>query len=322
MCFMTGLTRRSDALLDVRPEAAFAAGHVAGAANIPLEELPQRTHELPPKGAAVRVFDGDPARQRQAAEALRRRGYAVAEASPGPSTATCRHPARHTAVLGPGCPADLRESGPSRARLWQPSPFLVEALDCIRAHAGAHPLQGRALDVACGAGREAVYLALAGYQVDAIDVLPDALARARDLARRCGVALHTMRQDLKRDPVLPAGRYDLVTVFRFLHRPLLPVIGRSVAAGGYLVYEAFHRRDAVEGAPGTQHGRLPCRVPARCRGTRRRGGGSGSRRLKAGHSLADGELAAAFDGFQVLLARDGVERDGRVFSHLLARRTG
>jgi SAM-dependent methyltransferase len=259
-------------IVDVRPQAVFAAGHAAGAANIPLEELAQRTHELPPKGAAGRVFDGDPARQRRAAAALRRRGYAVAEASP--------------------VPADLRESGPSRARLWQPSPFLVEALDCIRAHAGTHPLQGRALDVACGAGREAVYLALAGYQVDAIDVLPDALARARDLARRYGVALHTMRQDLKREPVLPAGRYDLVTVLRFLHRPLLPVIGRSVAPGGYLVYEAFHRRDAAEGR----------------------------RRLKAGHALADGELAAAFDEFQVLVARDGVERDGRVFSHLLARR--
>jgi hypothetical protein len=39
-----------------------------------------------------------------------------------------------------------------------------------------------------------------------------------------------------------------------------------------------------------------------------------------GRTLQDGELAAAFDGFEPLIARDGVERDGRVFSQLLARR--
>jgi len=44
-------------------------------------------------------------------------------------------------------------------------------------------------------------------------------------SKKGGVPLHTMRQDLKRAPVLSAGRYDLVTVFRFLHRPLLPAIG-------------------------------------------------------------------------------------------------
>jgi rhodanese-related sulfurtransferase len=103
------------AILDVRAEALFAAGHAAGAANMPLEELAARSHELPPKGAAVSLFDDDPERRRQAAEALRLRGYAVREAS-----------------LSAG---ELRESGPSRARLWRPSPFLVEALESIRQRA-------------------------------------------------------------------------------------------------------------------------------------------------------------------------------------------
>jgi len=260
------------AILDVRAEAAFAAGHAAGAANIPLEQLAERTHELPPKGAAVRVFDDDPDRQRRAAEALRLRGYAASEA--------------------PLSAADLRETGPSHARLWQPSPFLVEALGRIGSGAEAAAPPGRALDVACGAGRDAVYLAARGYEVDAIDVLPDALARACDLARRSGVRLNAIRQDLRRDPVLPQERYDLVTVVRFLHRPLLPAIGRSVVPGGFLVYEAFHRRDSA----------------------------AGRARLKTGRTVDDGDLAAAFSGYEPLIARDGVERGSRVFSQLLARR--
>jgi len=267
---MSESARRS--ILDVRAEEDFLAGHAPGAVNIPAPELARRAHELPPKGAAISLFDDDPARLAIVSERLRERGYVVEETWLGL--------------------ADLDERGPSRARLWQPSPFLVEALERIGALAGAAPPRGRALDLACGCGREAVWLALAGYEVEAIDALPDALERAEDLARRSGARLTTIRQDLKRSPALPPARYDLVTVLRFLHRPLLPAIRESVAPGGFVVYEAFHRRDAAKGR----------------------------RRLKDDHTLEDGELAAAFAGCEALIARDGVERGGRTFSQFLGRR--
>ena len=268
--------RAGGTILDVRPEAAFAAGHAAGAVNIPADELAARAHELPPKGAAIDLFDDDPDVLAIAGYVLRNRGYAVREV--------------------PLSASELCECGPSRARLWQPSPFRVEALECIRGRRGAGPGEspGRALDLACGSGRDAAYLALAGYAVEAIDVLPDALERARDLARRSGVAIETIQQDLRRSPDLPAGRYDLVAVIRVLHRPLLPVIRQAAAPGGFVVYEAFHRRDA-EG---------------------------GRRALKPSHLLEDGELAAAFEGFELLIFRDGLARGGRVFSQILARRGG
>ena len=261
-----------DAILDVRPEDAFAAGHAPGAANIPLEEIAARAHELPPKGATVNVFDDDSDRRVLAAYVLEHRGYVVRNVSLSPS--------------------ELCESGPSRVRLWQPSPFLVEAVECIRTQNGAASPPGRALDLACGSGRDAVYLAMCGYAVEAMDVLPDALERAQDLARRSGVAIETIQQDLRRSAALPAERYDLVTVIRFLHRPLLPAIRQAVAPGGFIVYEAFHRRDVEDSR----------------------------RELKAGHTLEDGELARAFDGFKPLIVRDGLARGGRVFSQLLARR--
>jgi SAM-dependent methyltransferase len=288
-------------ILDVRPEEDFLAGHAPGAVNIPAPELAARVHELPPKGAAIALFDDDPDRLAIVSRMLHERGYAVEETRLGLD--------------------DLSERGPSRARLWQPSPFLVEALERIgvsgpiritgqvqacrvpRVACNPRPTEarlaskpwhpgGRAMDLACGSGREAVWLALAGYEVEAIDVLPDALERAEDLARRSGVRLTTIRQDLRRSPALPQARYDLVTVLRFLHRPLLSAIRESVAPGGFVVYEAFHRRDAAKGR----------------------------RPLKDDHTLEDGELAAAFAGYEAFIARDGVERDGRAFSQFLGRR--
>jgi SAM-dependent methyltransferase len=155
--------------------------------------------------------------------------------------------------------------------------------------AGAAP--GTAMDLACGGGREAVWLAMHGWRVDAVDVLPDALERASGLAKRCGVAINTICQDLRRQPVLPQEAYGLVCVFRFLDRRLLASIARAVAPGGFVVYETFGAGD----------------IKAATRG--------------GTHAFSDGELRAAFSGFEVLISRDGVRRDGRCFSQLLARRT-
>ena len=262
------------AILDVRGEAAFREAHVPGAANIPLEELAARLHELPAKGAPLAVYDADGARAERAVGELAARGYAPE-------------------VLPPGAAA-LSEAGPARIFLWRPSAFLVEAVQTIGKVQAADAMlpPGRALDVACGAGREAVWLAMHGWQVDAVDVLNDALERAGGLAGRCGVSISAFRRDLRRRGELPGGAYDLVTVFRFLHRPVLKAIAAAVRPGGLLVYETFHRSDAR-----VDHDRLPPRG-----------------------AVLDGELAATFADFEPLIARNGVARQGRVFSQFLGRR--
>jgi hypothetical protein len=84
--------------------------------------------------------------------------------------------------------------------------------------------------VAAGAGREAVYLALQGFEVEARDRDPEALARAAALAARHGVAISTVVTDLERGAVaLPPNRYQLVICFRYLHRPLFHQIESALA---------------------------------------------------------------------------------------------
>jgi len=260
-------------LLDVRPDATFLAGHDPQAAHIALEELSARAHELPPKTVALRITDTDPERSRSAADLLRKRGHAV--------------------VVVPWEQAGRKVPGPSRVRLWRPNLFLVEALEAIRMSDRHRPaLMRRAMDLACGSGRDAVFLALQGYDVLGVDHLPDALHRAQDLATRSGVHIETRVINLEKGGVVPAGPFDLVTVFRYLHRPLFPAIRDSVARGGHVVYETFHEQNL-------QTGHTP-KSPA--------------------HLLKTGELAEAFAGFQVLISRDALLREGRFFSQIVARR--
>ena len=69
----------------------------------------------------------------------------------------------------------------------------------------------RALDVACGAGRNALFLAGLGFEVDAVDVSDVAVDRLRAAVRERSLSVDARRLDLERDP-LPRSDYDLIVV--------------------------------------------------------------------------------------------------------------
>ena len=97
-----------------------------------------------------------------------------------------------------------------------------------------------ALDVACGAGRHGVELALAGFQVTAIDFSAAGLRRAQTLAQKTNVSIEYLETDLEADGVdLGQDRYDLVVVFFYLHRPLLSALRRCLRSGGLMVYKTY-----------------------------------------------------------------------------------
>jgi rhodanese-related sulfurtransferase len=255
-------------VLDARAEAAFAAGHVAGAGRMSADEFGARRPELPPRTARVLVVHDEPAQAHAAALDLVALDY--------------REVAWLDAPLGtlPGGHAS-REPG---AVLWRPSPFLAAVRERLK--------PGRALDFASGAGREAVHLALHGWQVEAWDHDNGALERAVTLAARAGVTVATRVIDLERVQDLPAPRpWDTIVVCRYLHRASFPWLEGALSAGGTLVYETFRRGQEVHGHP-----------------------------RQARFLLEPGELASAFPSLRIERYEESEPAGGPVMAHLLARR--
>lgn len=120
----------------------------------------------------------------------------------------------------------------------------------LTAHRHLLPESGDALDVACGRGRNALWLAAQGFAVRAIDRDADAVAVVNAEARRRGVGLVAEVHDLETgDPGLPSAAFDVVVATHYLHRPLFPHLVTALRPGGVLVYETFTRAQAVRGKP-------------------------------------------------------------------------
>ena len=262
------------AILDVRAAAAFESLHLAEAVNIPLEELPGRIHELPPKTTPIVICDTDRERAESARALLLLRGRIVTDV-----------------LHGPDClRAGPTTSGPTRVRLWRPHTLLQEAVCVAQGLWGS--VQGRrALDVACGSGRDAVYLALAGFEVEGWDILPDAIARCEDLAARNGVEVRTRVRDLREPLTAAAEAYDLISCFYYLQRPIMAGLAAAVLPGGLVVYETF----------ADPHPLMFSRPRGRA------------------NVLRAGELPTWFSHWQVITSREGLTEPNRFAASLIAR---
>ena len=106
---------------------------------------------------------------------------------------------------------------------------------------------GRALDLACGAGRHALLLAEKGFRVTALDNSSAGLVIARRKAMEKGLTIDFRTVDLEAaDFSLPEMAYDLVCDFFFLHRPLFATAKKAVAPGGRFV-AAIHLEGGKKG---------------------------------------------------------------------------
>lgn len=157
--------------------------------------------------------------------------------------------------------------------------------------------RARALDLACGTGRNARYLAELGFQVDALDISAAGLARAGAAAAEAGVEVRWIQHDL--DAGLPAdlGDYHLIVLVRYVNDALLRALPARLVPGGWLICEEHLQSRAEVIGPSN---------PA--------------------FRVAPGALADAAEGMVVALASEGVvaDPDGRpaALARLVARRPG
>jgi tellurite methyltransferase len=111
-----------------------------------------------------------------------------------------------------------------------PQPFLVEKC--------GHTHPGRALCLAAGGGRNAVYLAERGWEVTAVDISTRGLAWCRELAACQKVRLNTLQADLL-DFDMSEECYDLITSFYYYQPELFPRVKDALRPGGQFILETF-----------------------------------------------------------------------------------
>ena len=117
-----------------------------------------------------------------------------------------------------------------------PDPFLISAKQFLE----QLPKGAAALDLACGAGRHAVWLAEQGFQITAVDFSAEALAKTRSLAEQRGVSVNCLQLDLESRGIdLGHEAHDLICGFFFLHRPLFPALLEDLRPGGLLIYKTY-----------------------------------------------------------------------------------
>ncbi len=97
---------------------------------------------------------------------------------------------------------------------------------------------GRALDIAAGSGRNAIFLARNGYDVDAVDSSPVAVEKGRKMADKAGAKVNFITADLSAYTIAEES-YDLIINFNFLERSLIPSMKKGLKKGGAILFETF-----------------------------------------------------------------------------------
>ncbi len=113
----------------------------------------------------------------------------------------------------------------------KPAKFLTDNIDLLP--------RGKALDIAMGSGQNAVYLAGKGFEVEGVDISPQAVADTLILARKQGVKIDAKVADLEADYIIKKAHYDVIICFHYLQRSLFPQIKEGLKPGGMVVYETF-----------------------------------------------------------------------------------
>ncbi|MFC1968411.1 CoA-binding protein [Chloroflexota bacterium] len=122
-----------------------------------------------------------------------------------------------------------------------PAPFLVDNIELLP--------KGRVLDVAMGNGRNAIYLAGRGFDVEGVDISSEAVNAALESARKAGVTIRAQAVDLEAHYSIEKDTYDVIICFNYLQRSLIPQVRDGLRNGGMVVYETFIVDQARFGKP-------------------------------------------------------------------------
>ncbi len=221
---------------------------------IPVNQIAERQNELPQKGSAIQVAECE--EFRVAAEAL------------------------FSVERNPVLFSDFEFGESPMGRLWEPN-RLLRFLE--------KPC--RVLDMGCGSGRDAIFLASVGCTVTAIDHLPDAIEMAKKLESRY-FDKPQVNWVVGKAAEIELAEYDLICSFRFLDRVALARSLEFLSPGGMFMLEALSRSGREQtGSP---------RNPDWCTDV--------------------DEFQSLFPGFEPLFLEESFNSDGKHFICMVARK--
>jgi SAM-dependent methyltransferase len=129
-----------------------------------------------------------------------------------------------------------REGDPSKV----PSLFLAQQIKCLS--------RGKALDLAMGSGRNSIFLAMNGYEVDAVDFSSVAVSKLQSYVKEHSLSITVKQADLTTYQI-PDNAYDLIINFNYLERSLIPQIKKGLNQGGMLLFETYTIEQPRYGRP-------------------------------------------------------------------------
>lgn len=233
------LYQKADGILDLRSRQAFNKGHLVDSTWMSFEDLAESLNQLP-AAPAILFLVGNKEEIEEASILLDSKGYEV----------------NGSLVINERTLSFWQTSlqndwivGKESKRLWQPSSIVLEWLENHR-----HTLKVErptVLDLGCGGGRDAVFLAKQKMQVIAIDNKANVINRAKQLAQSSGAQVKFKCCDLNKVECLPtqaqvpsrgqgpAGGFDVILGVRFLNRALLKRLSDKLNPNGFLLWETF-----------------------------------------------------------------------------------
>ncbi|WP_157753521.1 methyltransferase domain-containing protein [Thiomicrorhabdus chilensis] len=272
----------ADGILDLRSFEEFKVAHLPESTWMAWQDVPDHLNELPAAPAKLFLVGSHQAIE-EVSLYLHEKNYQV-------SGSLLINHAEDLARWQQQLPG-LFISGKESKTLWSPSALVKEFIESVVTDSKSHA--GTAIDLGCGGGRDAVFLAKQGWKVTAIDQESRVIKRAKQLASRAGASVKWKCCDLKKAGCLPETEFDLVLVMRFLNRNLYSEIDARVKPGGWLVFQTFVEGVEVFGSPKNPN-----------------------------YILRKGELAQVFADFKVIIDRIDILPDGRPVACFVGQKRG